>query len=105
MGGFAFVQVSVAGGEGGALEDRWGQVPGQLSAPDVDGDGQQDDQPDRDALHGGGDGVEVEAVLHDGDDQDADQRVEDMAATAGQAGAADDNRCDGLQFDQRAVVR
>ena len=49
--------------------------------------------------------VEIEAVLHDGDRERAEQRRDDVAAAAGEAGAADDRGRYGLQLETDAVVR
>ena len=66
--------------------------------------GGQDQHPEHDHLFVARHPGHVQAVLDHRDDQGADQRAEDAALAAGQAGPAHDHGGDDLQFVQFARV-
>ena len=81
------------------------QSGGDLAPPHVDADGEHDDRADDDILRRGRHGVQVERVLDDDDRHRADDGVDDVAAPAGEAGAADHGRGDRRKLQADAVVR
>ncbi len=68
------------------------------AGPDVDGDGGDDQDALDDVLPVGGDDEQVEAVVQGLDEQQAECGAPDGAAAAEQAGAADDDGGDGVEF-------
>ncbi len=68
-------------------------------------DGGKDEGAEADFLFVGADLSHAEAVVDHGKNEDAEQGAHDAARTAGQTGAAHDNGCDGLEFNQLARTR
>jgi hypothetical protein len=82
------------------LSKETGKNRSDPRAPDIEPDGDEDDQADGQALHRGGDGIEVQPILHHHDDQRADQGRDDAAPATGEARAANHRCGDGLKLDQ-----
>src|SRR5207249_8572340 len=68
----------------------------------VDGDGDQNDQPLRDALHVGGHVEEIEEVVDHRDDEGTEQGSPHRADAPEQARAANDDRRDRVELDSAA---
>ena len=77
----------------------------QMTAQHVGLDRHDDDEADGDHLEEDVDVEQVERVADHADHHRADQRVADVAAPAEKARAADDDRGDGVEFEQIAVER
>ena len=80
-------------------------APLQKVAQHVRFDRQYDDEADSDHLEEDIDVEQVECVADDADHEGADERVTDVAATAQEARAANDDCGNGVELEQVAVQR